>query len=264
MFRNIFLEVLLQYRLFTFHGVEEMCKMLQDDVTPEQCPACFDTLHILLAGDGNMKWRKQKCQQNDDLPSRTDFFVDKTEANKFKTDHPTGSKKKTESDPECQHRYAAEQEGPKAKNLHCKGVFCVACSHDYPLRGVDIDNGEKYAYYHLLLLKVIKDGVVPETVLYDIACRFAPHLRKKSTDLRDALASARSSGDLEMADEEKQTVEGLAFAIGTFHAWAHQVLALSLSVVTACCCSHLLIHSVAILSPEMECILSTWVWARGR
>ena len=87
--------------------------------------------------------------------------------------------------------------------------------------------GEKFAYYTYLILGAIKKGFIPKMVGYDIACRLAPSLRKfEPTIVAILLAAVNKFGattGAEMPDASgPTTVAGIKFALGRFHAWAHQ------------------------------------------
>ena len=80
--------------------------------------------------------------------------------------------------------------------------------------------GEKFAYYHCLIVQGIKNGRIPAGVTYDVACRFAPYLRAYEQEMIELLCKVSAKWTNKTTTETADgptVVAGMKFALGVPH-----------------------------------------------
>jgi hypothetical protein len=141
----------------------------------------------------------------------TSFFITDANMDAFKTLHPTASHDKVSED--CAHHFDATKPRPVHKNFASSGIAVALCGHAYPLLGASLKTGEKFAYAHAMLLKLVQCGWVPAHLEYDIACRFHAYLRKHEEELLEALDGLHAPGVTAITGSN--VIAGIKLALGT-------------------------------------------------
>lgn len=226
--KAFFNELLLQFRYMDTKPLEAFRRLYGDKYhfrPPNGCPGCHSNPHAHIQGDACMKmWkRNQKGDfEEEQTPPLTNFFVSEKTIKDFKASHPVATKLGDNGDAVCRNHFRAT-DGSTMDKRYSSGVFAGVCGHSFPYKAVSMDAGEKFAYFHCVLVQLALQEHTFAYLEYDVACRFIAYLRKHEQELARLIARAKANGtkpsDLVGHPER---VAGMRLALGRFHAYAHQ------------------------------------------
>ncbi|XP_033113345.1 uncharacterized protein LOC117113944 [Anneissia japonica] len=173
-------ELIRKETVFEFrHSYYKMRNISDDGTVCPACPKDGGTKFVSLDANFGLVRKKNSGHSLEPPKHENRYFVADGKVQEF-----VGHYNDCSSSKEC-HRFKA---GDKVRSKSCSdkmditGVFGCVCRHEFPIKFMNLQHGERLAYPVFLLHNLLSSAATDQhlNITYDIACVLFSHLKKEN------------------------------------------------------------------------------------